>query len=688
MPVSPWARIKEHKVIQWSLGYLAAALALTHSEELIAHAFDWPEFVSRALIVALALGLPIAITLAWYQGHRASRHVSGGEATIIAILLLIGAGILWLFVRPREALPVPQAHAVPSAAQPGSRTPSASNRPRIAILPFENLSPDPANAFFTDGLHEQIISTLSSRSPDLEVISRTTMMTYRTPKPVQVIARELGATHVLEGSVRREGDAVRLTLQLIDARSDQHLWSQDYDRTLQSALTLQSEVANEVASQLSVQLASRTEALKPLTRDPQAYDLYLKAQLDQAESIHGLSTPLETLRRIEGLLDGALARDPQFAAAYARRYGMRMLRFVYNYDTSGNALRLAKEDLDAAERLAPNDPDVLWSKGHYLTWGERDVDAGLEAFDAADAAGFSDAGLLAVKAESLEMAGRFEEAIQRAQHGRTLDPKNQTASLELILAFVIARRPVDALRVLDFAVNNAVPGTSGFKYYRAQIVWDNTGSESAERELATFPSSPEITSTSNIQSLDLQLTVLRLQHRYREMMDVLDSAHTKVVRADFTLGEYPLAELRGWTHLLLADRTAAARDGHEIADFLTHSKETKWNRAFRHALGAEADAFAGDRQHAIAKARETLELTQWPRDKWLLTPMVAAVFAWAGAEDDATAILERLSTEVPMTISAALIARDPLYVVPLTGNTRYQALKAKLEAQMAATKLE
>src|SRR5215472_14269450 len=102
-PLGPWARIKEHKIIQWALGYLAAALALTHAEELIAHAFDWPEFISRTLIVVLALGLPVAITLAWYHGHRASRHVSGAEASILAVLLLLGAGFLWVFVRPHES---------------------------------------------------------------------------------------------------------------------------------------------------------------------------------------------------------------------------------------------------------------------------------------------------------------------------------------------------------------------------------------------------------------------------------------------------------------------------------------------------------------------------------------------------------------------------------------------------------
>src|SRR5215469_5452116 len=251
-PLGPWARIKEHKIIQWALGYLAAALALTHAEELIAHAFDWPEFISRTLIVVLALGLPVAITLAWYHGHRASRHVSGAEASILAVLLLIGAGLLWALVGPHEAAPnakvaehsspltAPVSASVPQGLTTADLASRATRRPRLAILPFENLSPDPANAFFADGLHEEVLATLAQRAPELEVISRTTMLLYRAaPKPVETIARELGATHVIEGSVRRAGQRVRLTLQLIDARTDAHVWAQDYDRRLVDALTLQ-----------------------------------------------------------------------------------------------------------------------------------------------------------------------------------------------------------------------------------------------------------------------------------------------------------------------------------------------------------------------------------------------------------------------------------------------------------------
>ena len=126
-----------------------------------------------------------------------------------------------------------------------------ATRLRLAVLPFENLSPDPSNAFFTDGMHEEILNTIATRAPHLEVLSRTTMMVYQAaPRTVRDIAKELSVTHVLEGSVRRDGQRVRLVLQLIDARHDVHLWSKTFDRQLVDVLGLQSEIAKEVASQL------------------------------------------------------------------------------------------------------------------------------------------------------------------------------------------------------------------------------------------------------------------------------------------------------------------------------------------------------------------------------------------------------------------------------------------------------
>jgi TolB-like protein len=609
--------------------------------------------------------------------------------TIVSLLVAIAAVLLIALVRvPQE--PGPAAPASPRGASSVGAGVTTQPRPappaskaRLAILPFENLSPDPANAFFADGLHEEIISTLSGRARGAEVISRTTMMTYRTPKPVQEIAHELGATHVLEGSVRREGDTVRLTLQLIKARTDEHVWSHEYDRTLKSALTLESEVANEVASQLLGQLAPSTSSFKPLTQDPQAYDLFLRARLE-ADLMRGVVTPLEVLQKIEQILDEALASDPDFARAYAQRARMRLLQFVYGYDTPQHAGPLARKDLDAAERLAPDDPEVVFVEATYLDYIDRDPARAVAALEAAGADGL-DPLYLGLSSQVFSSAGHVEDGIQRAQHALVLDPKNSSIYGLLMTALFAVRRPGEALRIADLAAAE-FPGR--FREWRTYTIWDYKGNGPPIAMALARPVA-EITANAEVRSVNAFLFPLRIEHRYREVVDYLDHAQTKTIRGWQTTGRYPVAALRGWAHLLQGDQAAAVQDGREVLDFVAHSEETQWNRAVLTVLTAQGHTFRGEKTQAIAEAGRALQLSKSLFERPLL-PLAASVYAWSGAPDDAASLLEELSVHTPMVIELgpATIARDPLYTVPLAGNPRYQALRAKLEAQMAATKLE
>ncbi len=194
-------------------------------------------------------------------------------AALLAAAVPVGLAA-YILLRPHAAVV-----ATGAPVESGASTPEAAmTRPRIAVLPFENLSPDPNNAFFTDGMHEEILTALANGVPGLDVISRTTMDTYKgkvvtTP----TLAKELHCNYVLEGSMRREGSQVRLALQLIDARSDNHIWARDFNRKLVNAMALESEVAGAVAAQLSVKLASGSSVPAPDT-DPAAFDLFLKAR--------------------------------------------------------------------------------------------------------------------------------------------------------------------------------------------------------------------------------------------------------------------------------------------------------------------------------------------------------------------------------------------------------------------------
>ena len=238
--------------------------ALVTRDELTAHL--WPKGVvdfdaglntaMRKLRVALGDGAdtPKYIETVPRQGYRFIAELSSTEAPAVELPSLSS--------RPRRKAGwiVFSAFLVACIAFGvwlNLNQPATPKHFRIAVLPFENLTSDPADAFFTDGMHEEILSTLAGRAPDLEVISRTTMMLYRaTPKPVRQIAKELGVTHVLEGTVRRDGNKVRVTLQLVDARNDRQLWMESYDRTLADAMTLQTEVATQVTSKLALRLSA------------------------------------------------------------------------------------------------------------------------------------------------------------------------------------------------------------------------------------------------------------------------------------------------------------------------------------------------------------------------------------------------------------------------------------------------
>jgi TolB-like protein/DNA-binding winged helix-turn-helix (wHTH) protein len=621
------------------------------------------------------------------------RIVWGMSATAIVVL---GGSLLWFLAHPVG--PRPEHAIAPSSATPVALPGASAETPvparmRLAILPFENLSPDPANAFFSDGLHEEILSTLAQRIPSVDVISRTTMMTYRSnPKPLTDMARELGATHVIEGSVRREGNQVRLTLQLIDAGVDRHLWSQQYDRTLTNALTLQSQVAAEVASQLSVQLVAGADHAAPPTRDPQAYDLYLKALL-ALRTLTGGS--LEEFRNVDDLLAGALRRDPSFALAYVQRARTRTLKSLANLDASAENLRLVREDLAAARRLAPNEPLMMAAEGYYLMAEGRAAEA-LARIEAAEAAGLSDPAWLIPKAHLLLQLSRADDAVQTSERSLSLDPASPLILNFAWLHLQLARRPAEALRVANLA-SGPMPNDAPFM--RAFIVFYTTGDTSKwHAALDACHCAPDPAAPINywwllVKNFDL----LRVEHRYAELLSVLDHVTpaslpiTNDVYYNFgSVGEEPVAVYRGWTHLLLGNRAAAAKDGRAVLDFVARNQETDRNRFFRRLLAAQGYAFTGEYERAAEAARTSVELAPRARlaIRWMSVAAVAArVHAWSGNQDEAVTLLEELATATP-GLPPGLFGPDPLYSVPLRQNRRFMALVARQESQIRETKLQ
>ena len=579
-------------------------------------------------------------------------------------------------------------NGVAAAAQnPAARPDSA---PRIAIMPFENLSPDPANAFFADGLHDEVIATLAQRAPDLQVISRTTMMRYRAhPAPLPQIAAELHVNYVVEGTVRREGDQVRVTLQLIEAREDRHLWAQSYERTLESALTLQCEVASDVASRLAARFHGDTAA--PPTHNPQAYDLYLRSRL-LAQQLTPLSRP-EQYAEVDVLLSRAIELDPNFAIAYANRAGFADARFAFNYETSDEVLQRIRSDLAMARRLAPRDAIVLAAEGGHFAWVERDLPRSLAAFQAAADAGLAHSMFLCAFSVVLQRLGRYAEAIALTSRAMALDPANPFVLAHSSLSLGSMLQVGEAMRVADRAIE-LYPDRPFARLVRAQVIFNCTGrSEELRRELASaarhLPPS---------YLLDLNFLVLMKQGAYDELQVLLDAIPESEVRCVagpggggplFSVGKRPLAQFRGWLALVRGNAADAARYGGEVLAFVERQKTGVQNDWFLHLLSADGHLFQGHREDAIASARAAVEAMPMTQDRFgaYVAAFAALDLVWCGAIDEALTLLESLY-EYRTFSGATSILRNPALAAALAGNARFQSLKARVDMEMQSIRVD
>ncbi len=618
---------------------------------------------------------------------RPSWALVSAALTVAALLLALGS---WLWWERSETLRRPAVPAVP-AVTTGQLPAHGSGMRRLAILPLENLSPNPQDAFFADGVHEELLTTVAERLAGIEVISRTTMMSYRqNPKPLGVVANELGATHIMEGSIRREGQHVRLTVQLIDARTDGHLWAKSYDRTLSSALTLESEVAKDIASQLSVQLRTASTGGGAPTEDPGAYDLYLKAVLALREL--GDNEPMDVYSGIADLLSQAIRRDPVFALAYAQRARLGILMFVGNVVSSDEHLAHIRQDLAEANRLAPDNPLVLAVNGFFLMAQNQNEQA-LETMARAEAAGITDPMLLLPKARLLLRMSRGDEVVRTHQRMLALDPSNPVVLWLAGAGDSWLRRPEEALRIAG--LSEKLDPHYG-QVLRSYVVFAYSGDTTGLRAAHEFFAGQYGGCPSDPFGVRATFDLLRYEHRYRELDACLQKLTDDSMRAASgwstildSVGDMPTAEYRGWVALLLGDRSRAQGEGRNVLQFVASRKVTPFNRVYLGLLEAEGWVFQGQSARAISATRASLELAPRSRDAIMATAagsIGARVYAWSGAHEQAGALLEELAASTP-GMPPAEITRDPLYAVPLKEDARFQTLSARLEDQMRSLNL-
>jgi serine/threonine protein kinase/tetratricopeptide (TPR) repeat protein len=330
----------------------------------------------------------------------------------------------------------------------------------IAVLPFEDRSEDKANAYFADGVQDEILTDLA-KVADLKVISRTSVMPYKSgvPRNVREISQQLGVAHVVEGSVQRSGNRVRVNAQLIDARNDAHLWAQTYDRDLADVFAIQSEIAKTIADQLQARLSPSEKGAieRPPTSNISAFDLYARAKVLLDLPSSGTADYLEGV----DLLNQAVAHDPSFFDAYCQlAYAHGWLYFL-GVDHTSARLALAEAAVQAASRLRPDAGETHLARGQNLYWGYRDYDGALAELEVARQSLPNDARIFGVKGYIQRRQGHWEESTRNLERAAELDPRDtDTLVLGVAANYWVCRRYAEAkpwlVRALAFQPNDAL----------------------------------------------------------------------------------------------------------------------------------------------------------------------------------------------------------------------------------------
>jgi TolB-like protein/Flp pilus assembly protein TadD len=444
-----WNRLRRRKVVQWGIVYAAGAWGLLQGLEYVTSTFDWPRQIQQLATLGLLIGLPVVLVTAWYHGDQGRQRVSAAELIIITLLFLVGGGIFWRYDKASDVPPP----ATASLEQPGvaaSATTVVSDK-SIAVLPFANMSGDPDNEYFSDGISEEILNVLAG-TPELQVAARTSSFSFKgKPMEVPEIAAALNVRMVLEGSVRKQGDKVRITAQLIDAQNGFHLWSQTYDRKLEDIFAIQDEIARAIGDELKVTIASPGSPGQGLvaTRNLEAYDLYLRGMA----LWHTRNE--EKLWQAIDLFNQAIAADPKFAQAY----GGLGLAYAVIPDYSArisyeNAFRLVTDAAGMALGLDPTLPEPYAALSAPASWERRRTTA-ITLYERAIAIRPSFATAYQWLGTDTMMAGDPEAGLAALDRASELDPRSLVVANNRAYVLLTLDRVADARatceRVLAFA---------------------------------------------------------------------------------------------------------------------------------------------------------------------------------------------------------------------------------------------
>jgi TolB-like protein len=689
--------LKHRNVIRTAGLYLVGAWLATQVAGTVLPMFGAPEWLPRSIVIVLAIGFIPALVFAWVfeltpEGLKRDAEVKPEESIapqtaqrMDRMIIVVMALALAYFAFDKFVLS-PRREAAALAAAKGnadSQVAVVADRKSVAVLPFENLSRDPDNAYFVEGIQDEILTRLAGVSA-LKVISRTSTMRYASrPENLKEIGRQLGVANLIEGSVQRAGGTARVNVQLIVAESDSHLWAETFDRDVQNVFAIETEVAQKVAEALRAKLlpAESARIASVPTTNPAAYDQFLKAEyfVNQIDASTA-KDPGAAAHQAQTLYESAIAADPAFALAHAQLAYLRISMYWRGIEASAQMLEAARDSANRALALQPNLPEAHLALGFVHYWGHRDYTAALSEFATARVGLPNDANVAKAIGFVYRRQGQVAKSVPEFERAAVLDPRDARAQSELGMTLGLLRRYDEAVAAFNRALALA-PDAVEARLFLAVALLSDAKLARAQAALAVIPA-----------DVDPQGLVSRIRFNVAMAARQPDAALTVLANAPdwFSDGvdnmQIPTALLKAQA-LDAKGEAEPARAAYEQARLALEAElPTAREPAGIESYLAIAYAGLGRKSAALAAGRRAIELLPVSQDVAggaAYLQQLAQVEARVGETQSAIDHLgQLLALPAGFSASAALLRNDPDWD-PLRKEPRFDRLIEQAEAAMS-----
>jgi len=652
--------VKRRKVYRVAAAYVIAAGGIIQLASATFPAWELPNWSLRLVILLLLVGFPIALILAWAfditpQGIQATPDTPAPRTRRRRnIIMLIATGVVISAATGFFLLPRVAAHKVDKS---------------IAVLPFENLSDEKENAYFADGIQDDVLTNLSKIS-DLRVISRTSVMQYRgRPTNLREIGKALGVSNILEGSVRRSGNRVRLNVQLIDANTDEHVWANDYDRDVTDVFAIQSDLAREIANALQAKLspAEKSQMTRKPTENGEAYLAFVQA--------HDLSCAMEDLTKLkqsEQLYQRAIELDPNFALALAR-YSQLESWMVRTHDASSDHREKARALAERALQLQPDLPEAHLALGSSYYYGDNNYEAALKEFEIAQRALPNESEVYLAIGAIQRRQGKWAESTANLEKAVSLNPKDSWPLQNLAFNYQMLRNFDAANKTIDRALQIDPKGISlwGIK---AKLAIGEKGDLSVGEKLLEKAKSFPMSSEERLQMIGGHANLLLAQRKYQEVLQLgatVPDDTFAAVPGSLAYKYFPL----GIAYKALGDDAAARMAFLKAKNILEEQLKQKPDDAELRVQFAKLLAWLGEKDAAVAEAQRAIDLRPESKDAFEGPQITEQVYAILGDNARAIELLDELLSR-PSEVTSQSLKLDPAWD-PLRKDPAFQALFAK-----------